>query len=86
MAQGMEVPEIGEGCRGDEFDGIARHVPVCVVVMRQTMRKQQQQQERMRAREGIENDETREHAIWEVADPVVVEVPSGECHTGIMTR
>ena len=28
MAQGMEVPEIGEDCRGDEFDGIARHVTV----------------------------------------------------------
>ena len=67
MGQGMEVPEIGEDCRGDVFDGIARHVPVCV--MRQTMR------------EGIENSETREHAIWEVADPVVVEVPSDECHT-----
>ena len=40
----------------------------------------------MRAREGIENNETREHAIWEVADPVVVEVPSDECHTGIMAK
>ena len=47
MAQGMEVPEIGEDCRGDELDGIARHVPmcVCVMMMRQTMRKQQQRQE-----------------------------------------
>ena len=35
---------------------------------------------------GIENNETREHTIWEVADPVVVEVPSDECHTGIMAR
>ena len=25
----MEVPEIGEDCRGDEFDGIARHVTAC---------------------------------------------------------